>query len=1229
MTAVTSALQRNLFVDDQGPFRFGSHMHFASSPPSEAQVLTSVSAAQVPATASVDEMGLLELETDTDLTVEAAATSSPSNAVVVPPVSDLITAEFAPPGESAHVILLDGAAGYLSDLESVDGHESAEDLIEFEEISASNGPALKLEIETAAPATILQPEQPAGEEPNSKSLSVETEESPELSIFADADLIEYQEEEGDMEGEAVSESPIVREIDDELESPIGDEIDYLPLPCVLLSYRGTTHAVFNIYQGDLDLQPIFDEEHDGAVLFESPLTEFVSEVKAYFEIHTDVSLDFPQLDLNLNENLACMQTLSFNRVHEYLSSASMQGEATTLESEPLRVTLREENGSLTKRLEELETLAIDAGFVPLDEHSSESGSDGEMTDLHTSPINGHFFESDLQMQNDARQSPSTPINGISPLLGHEVDRIQAAEHASSSKRAGKLTKIRAVPDFSPRPPSRDDFAASDDDNLGAKRARKSVAFAGSLKNLAGPPTFEPPAALKTRTPSAQSLRPIFKSVTLNDVATGLIQKPPEPVVPAGFGQRAKSSQNLSAMPFAPSALAAQPSPLLTPTEAAYTTTASAGSLARGRRISSSVESGIPSALSGQEPAFTAPANPGSLARGMRLGSSGATGMPNASSSLVKPMSVGADSRSLQRSVSTAGSSDVLRIASTNLRVLTGAKSPQLEAAVSQLDDAAAGDAADREKRPSADQGVFLPILAPANANRVLPSASGRRAGQWVPSESNDGEEAQDFDDARDQDNGGEPPSNRAISGRSRSFVLSPSPPKEPRPRGNSLKWASDGGARKMNKPIWKPGGMDETAKAEFVKNKERARAVISAIGRRKPRTASDKENDEQEPDEAQTEPVLPLEPQPPLALIPHPPQKYKFDRKNVKFTIETPGSRPGSGLLDLEGRSLPPLPITSILMYDPPPIRSALRLSRPPKTRIRADGTVEVPDDEKAAEPEPNMAHSLRADFIRDFTLLSSHDTTQQDIEMQAMLRDVDAIGVSRAGWSSKAEMYNISPEEVRRMCKVFYTYLKSERLVQRGGLFGNDLGGKVVQVIGSSGSSAMVSFLKEKMAGLDRGRYLYAKAMVGHISRLSAMPLEICLLPHLAAALAPLLLPHHLVRPEKEQITPLIHVHDDRPIPGFRSRPPSPPLQSPAIFPFSFFPPVPAVTAAAALLADEAEQERRASEDVAFGSVGAVSEGDDAAVVPFIMPLGPAATALMVMAENFDAIFGGARGNG
>ncbi|KAJ3134577.1 hypothetical protein HDU90_004909 [Geranomyces variabilis] len=853
-----------------------------------------------------------------------------------------------------------------------------------------------------------------------------------------------------------------------------------------------------------------------------------------------------------------------------------------------------------------------------------------------------------------------PPIGISPLLGHEEDRTQAAEPASSSKRAGKLTTINAVPDFSPRPPSSGEsaFAANDDDNLAAKRAqygaRKSVAFAaGSLKNLAGPPTFDPPAVLRTRTPSAQSLRPIFKSVTLNDGATvSNGQKPPEAIVPARFGQRAKSSQNLRATPFTPSASVAQMAPLLPPGEPAYTTTASSGSLARGRRLSSSGAAGIASALSGQQLEHNATANPGSLARGRQLSSSGAAGMPSVSSGLIKSRSVGADVSPLERSASKAGSSDVLRIAPTNLRVLTGAnslatdsdsdmgasgssqlpsrrKSMQLEAAFTQLNDAAAGDLADREQRLAANQGVFLPIIAPANANRVLPSASGGRAGQWLPSESNDGEEeTQDVEDARDQYNEDEPPSNRAISSKSRSFVLSPSPPKEPRPRGNSLKWGSDGGARKMNKPIWKPGGMDETAKAEFIKNKERARAVISAIGKRKPRTASDKENDEREPDETETEPEQPLEPQPPLALVPHPPKKYKFDRKNVKFTIETPGSRPGSGLLDLEGRNLPPLPITSILMYDPPPIRSALRLSRPPKTRIRADGTVEIPD-EKAVEPEPNMAHSLRTDFIRDFTLLSSHDTTQQDIEMQAMLRDVDAIGVSRAGWSSKAEMYNISPDEVQRMCKIFYTYLKSERLVQRGGVFGNDLGGMVVQVIGSSGSSAMISFLKEQIAGLDRGRYLYAKAMVGHISRLAALPLEINLLPHLAAALAPLLLPHQLVRPEKEPMTPLIYVHDDRPIPGFRFRPPSPPLQSPAIFPFSFFPPVPAVTAAVALLADEAEAARRASEDVAFGGVGAASEGEDAAVVPVIMPLDPAATALMVMAENYDAIFGGARGNG
>ncbi|KAJ3161733.1 hypothetical protein HDU86_006503 [Geranomyces michiganensis] len=430
MTAVTAALQRSLFADDQAPFRFVSNMPrpYATS---ETQVGAGVSAHPVHSAASVDELGLLELESDTDLSAEAVDEPKLSTADLTPPHT-LNTAMPVSPEESSRVRLLDGAAAAnVLEVQSVDGHESAEDLIEFEEVPVPHGPeALKLETE-ATPTSSLQPET-AGEQSSANSTSAEADKYCELGVFADADLIEYQEG-SDGEDDDLSESPIALEkIDDELESPIDDGINYLPLPCVLLSYRGTTHAVFNIYQDDLDLQPIFDEEHDGAVLFENPLTAFVSEVKAFFEIHTDISLDFPQLDLNLNESLLCMQTLSFNRLHEYLLSISAKGNATTMESEPLRVTLIEQKTSLAKRLEELEMLAIDAGFVPLDEPRSESGSDEEMLEMQSSPINGTFFEGDLQPQNESSQSP------FRPTATEETPSLEPPSPTISRKRSPTL-----------------------------------------------------------------------------------------------------------------------------------------------------------------------------------------------------------------------------------------------------------------------------------------------------------------------------------------------------------------------------------------------------------------------------------------------------------------------------------------------------------------------------------------------------------------------------------------------------------------------------------------------------------------------------------------------------------------------------------------------------------------------------------------------------------------------
>ncbi|KAI8995903.1 hypothetical protein BC832DRAFT_314282 [Gaertneriomyces semiglobifer] len=129
----------------------------------------------------------------------------------------------------------------------------------------------------------------------------------------DTDLIEYVEEEDeeyDDEDDALNNSPVAHhsvkeppETADLREADLKQEgeFEYAPLPCVLLDYRGDTHALFNLYPLNLDLKPIFDEEEYGGSLFASELTYFITELKTYFEIENDVSLECPELGVVIHE----------------------------------------------------------------------------------------------------------------------------------------------------------------------------------------------------------------------------------------------------------------------------------------------------------------------------------------------------------------------------------------------------------------------------------------------------------------------------------------------------------------------------------------------------------------------------------------------------------------------------------------------------------------------------------------------------------------------------------------------------------------------------------------------------------------------------------------------------------------------------------------------------------------------------------------------------------------
>ncbi|KAI8822463.1 uncharacterized protein EV422DRAFT_399379 [Fimicolochytrium jonesii] len=215
-----------------------------------------------------------------------------------------------------------------------------------------------------------------------------------------ADLIEYVEEDEDeehVEDESASHSAheeAAGEILNHETTATSDELGYAPLPCVLLSYRGETYALFSVYQQNLDLRPIFEEEQEGSLLFESQLTLFIAGLKDHFEIENDITLQMPQLNLTFDENSSCTETLSVNRLYEFfLAHLTQKGEEETPEN-PLQIFLTENQYSLTNRLNDLARIALEAGFPDYSEEHDDMHSDPD-SDGHDSDHSGHYETSEL------------------------------------------------------------------------------------------------------------------------------------------------------------------------------------------------------------------------------------------------------------------------------------------------------------------------------------------------------------------------------------------------------------------------------------------------------------------------------------------------------------------------------------------------------------------------------------------------------------------------------------------------------------------------------------------------------------------------------------------------------------------------------------------------------------------------------------------------------------------
>ncbi|KNC98196.1 uncharacterized protein SPPG_06598 [Spizellomyces punctatus DAOM BR117] len=269
----------------------------------------------------------------------------------------------------------------------------------------------------------------------------------------ESDLIEYVEED-DEENEDEHQSgdtPKVTEDVLEGEAQSSDAFEYAPLPCVLLSYRGEVHALFNVYQDDLDLKPIFDDEQQGPILFESQLTSFITELKHHFEIESDISLEIPALDLTLHEEMNYAQTLSLNRLYEfYMASLAQRGEPMFPEK-PFKVNLIEHGYSLEQRLSDLVALAAEAGFPAtfdeLDDTTSGDGIQSENYQRADETLEEETFRiddsqvsgSDQERVFDAQPGLATPtsLNDTENQGNAGINQTNSTSNGSSPTRTNK------------------------------------------------------------------------------------------------------------------------------------------------------------------------------------------------------------------------------------------------------------------------------------------------------------------------------------------------------------------------------------------------------------------------------------------------------------------------------------------------------------------------------------------------------------------------------------------------------------------------------------------------------------------------------------------------------------------------------------------------------------------------------------------------------------------------
>ncbi|KAJ3056049.1 hypothetical protein HK097_008286 [Rhizophlyctis rosea] len=213
------------------------------------------------------------------------------------------------------------------------------------------------------------------------------------------ELLEYDEEvEGQQEGggdqQEVSEQVVAHGEEEGGEEGYEEGGEYSgeeePLPCVLFHYRDVIVPMFNDF-------PDPDEPADQATiladdtgydLFYSELTYSIAELKKRYEVRNDVVIQFPQLDLTINEGTVPCDTLTFEQLTKFHEALLLQNYGTVTSPRALRMIMVEQPTSVSTRLEYLQNLVRETFGEPIVDNSYAYDAEGKpYEDEHSTP--GH------------------------------------------------------------------------------------------------------------------------------------------------------------------------------------------------------------------------------------------------------------------------------------------------------------------------------------------------------------------------------------------------------------------------------------------------------------------------------------------------------------------------------------------------------------------------------------------------------------------------------------------------------------------------------------------------------------------------------------------------------------------------------------------------------------------------------------------------------------------------